>query len=98
MFKLPEFPSVDFSKFDLDALRKIDLSKYVPEVNFPTIDLSNIDLAAINFPGVDVSKLTDAVRDAAYLTVGVGIAAVEQAREISGAARNRVIGLIRSTA
>ena len=103
MFKLPEFPSVDFSKFDLDALRKIDLSKlnlakldlakYVPEVNFPTIDLSNIDL-----PGIDVSKLTDAVRDAAYLTVGVGIAAVEQAREISGAARNRVIGLIRNTA
>ena len=72
MFKLPDFPSVDFSKFDLDALRNLDLSKYVPAVNFPTIDMPNAD--------IDVSKLTDAVRDAAYLTVGLGAAAVEQAQ------------------
>ena len=108
MFKLPEFPSVDFSKLDLDALRKLDLSKYVPEVkfpavNFPKVDLRNIDYSTIEWPtidipGIDVSKLTDAVRDAAYLTVGVGIAAVEQAREITDAARSRVIGLIRNTA
>jgi hypothetical protein len=103
MFKLPDFPSVDFSKFDLDALRKLDLSKYVPEVNFPKIDLRNIDFpmidfAAIDFPSIDVSKLTDAVRDAAYLTVGLGIAAVEQAREITDAARARVTGLIRNAA
>jgi hypothetical protein len=106
MFKLPEFPSVDFSKLDLDALRKLDLSKYVPEVKFPEVDFSKLDLrnidlptidfAAINVPSIDVSKLTDAVRDAAYLTVGVGIAAVEQAREITDAARTRVIGLIRN--
>ena len=88
MFKLPEFPSVDFSKFDLDALRKLDLSKYVPDVKFPTVDL----------PNIDVSKLTDAVRDAAYLTIGVGIAAVDQAREITDAARSRVVGLIRNAA
>ena len=37
MFKLPDFPSVDFSKFDVDALRNIDLSKYVPAVNFPKV-------------------------------------------------------------
>jgi hypothetical protein len=108
MFKLPEFPSVDFSKLDLDALRKLDLAKYVPEVNFPKFDLPNIDysaidwptidFAAIDFPSIDVSKLTDAVRDAAYLTVGVGIAALEQAREITDAARSRVIGLIRNPA
>ena len=39
MFKLPDFPSVDFSKFDVDALRNIDVSKYVPAVNFPKVDL-----------------------------------------------------------
>ena len=103
MFKLPEFPAIDFSKLDLDALRKLDLSKYVPavnfpEVNFPKVDLRNIDYSTIDWPTIDVSKLTDAVRDAAYLTVGVGIAAVEQAREITDAARSRVIGLIRNAA
>ena len=107
MFKLPEFPAIDFSKLDLDALRKLDLSKYVPavnfpEVNFPKVDLRNIDYSTLNLPGnwptIDASKLADAVRDAAYLTVGVGIAAVEQAREITDAARSRVIGLIRNAA
>jgi hypothetical protein len=113
MFKLPDFPSIDFSKLDLDALRKLDLSKYVPAVNFPvgnipkvdlrnievpTIDWPTIDFAAIDFPSIDVTKLTDAVRDAAYLTVGVGIAAMEQAREIADAARSRVNGLIRNEA
>jgi hypothetical protein len=53
MFKLPDFPSVDFSKFD------------VPSVDLPTID---------------VDKLTSAARDLAYLTVGIGAAAVEQAQ------------------
>lgn len=106
MFKLPEFPAVDFSKFDLDALRKLDLSKYVPDVRFPTVDLPNIDFATFNLPGnlagnlpsIDVSKLTDAVRDAAYLTVAVGIAAADQVREIADAARSRVVGLIRNAA
>lgn len=79
MFKLPDFPSVDFSKFDLEALRNFDLSKYVPVAKFPTMDLPNAD--------IDVSKLTEAVRDAAYLTIGLGAAAVEQtqarARELA---------------
>jgi hypothetical protein len=68
MFKLPDFPSVDFSKFDVDALRNIDVSKYVPSVNFPTVEMPSFDKAA-----VDVTKLTDAVRDLAYLTVGIGV-------------------------
>jgi hypothetical protein len=77
MFKLPEFPSVDFSKFDIDALRNIDLSKYVPAVNFPKVDIPSVDL-----PTIDVAKLTEAVRDLAYLTVGLSVAAVGQVREI----------------
>ncbi len=70
MFKLPEFPSIDFSsldlsKFDINELRKVDVSKFVP----------NVDLSAI-----DTDKLTTAVRDAAYITVGFGVLAVEQAQ------------------
>ncbi|MEP7113442.1 MAG: hypothetical protein ABI862_09275 [Ilumatobacteraceae bacterium] len=75
MFKLPDFPSVDFSKLDLDALRQVDFSKYVPNVNFPTVDMNSLDM-----PSIDVAKLTAAVRDAAYLTVGLGVTAVEQAQ------------------
>ncbi len=75
MFKLPEFPAVDFTKFDLDALRNFDFAKYVPAVKFPTGDLPGVEM-----PNIDVTKLTDAVRDAAYLTVGIGVAAIEQAQ------------------
>ena len=88
MFKLPDFPkvdfpSIDFSGLDLDKLRNFDFAKYVPAVKFPTVDLPGVDL-----PGVDVSKLTAAVRDAAYLTVGLGVTAVEQAQ-----ARRRELAL-----
>ena len=88
MFKLPDFPkvdfpSIDFSGLDLDKLRNFDFAKYVPAVKFPTVDLLGVDL-----PGVDVSKLTAAVRDAAYLTVGLGVTAVEQAQ-----ARRRELAL-----
>jgi hypothetical protein len=85
MFKLPDFPkvdfpkvdfpSIDFSGLDLDALRNFDFAKFVPAVKFPTVDLPSVDL-----PGIDVSKLTAAVRDAAYLSVGIGVTAVEQAQ------------------
>ncbi len=72
MFKLPEFPSIDFSsldlsKFDINELRKVDFSKFVP----------NIDLSAI-----DTDKLTAAVRDAAYITVGFGVLAVQKAQDV----------------
>ncbi len=80
MYKLPdfssiEFPSIDFpgfdlSKFDLSqldlaALRNIDVSKYVPNINLST---------------GEAGKLTAALRDAAYITVGLGVVAVEQAQ------------------
>jgi hypothetical protein len=77
MFKLPDFPSVDFSKFDVESLRNIDLSKYVPVVNFPKVDMPAVDM-----PTIDVAKLTEAVRDFAYLTVGLGVAAAGQVRDI----------------
>ena len=52
--KFPEFTSIDFSKLDINALRKIDLSKYVPDIDLPAID---------------TEKLTAALRDAGYLAV-----------------------------
>ena len=87
MFKLPDFPSVDFSKFDVDALRNIDVSKYVAAVDFskfemPKFEMPKFEMPSVDMPTVDVAKLTDAVRDLAYLTVGVGVAVAEQVREI----------------
>jgi len=82
MFKLPDFPSVDFSKFDVDALRNIDVSKYVAAVDFSKFEMPKFEMPSVDMPTVDVAKLTDAVRDLAYLTVGVGVAVAEQVREI----------------
>jgi hypothetical protein len=65
MFQLPDFPSIDFSALDLNAVRNSALGKRI----------AKIDLA-----GIDTDKVTAAVRDAAYLTVGIGVAAVNQAR------------------
>ena len=82
MFKLPDFPSVDFSKFDVDALRNIDVSKYVAAVDFSKFEMPKFEMPSVDMPTVDVTKLTDAVRDLAYLTVGVGVTVAEQVREI----------------
>jgi hypothetical protein len=69
MFKLPDFPSVDFSKFP-----SVDFSK------FPSFMSAAADDASLDVPVIDIEKLTSAMRDAAYLTVGVGSAIFEQAQ------------------
>jgi hypothetical protein len=66
MFKLPDFPSLDLSTLDLDALRNVKL----PAIKIP----------AIKMPAVDTAKLTTAVRNAAYVVVGLGVTAVERAQ------------------
>ena len=91
MFKLPDFPSVDFTKFDVESLRNIDLSKYVPAMTFPKVEMPAVDM-----PTIDTAKLAEAVRDFAYLTVGFGVAVVTQARERAEAAGSQVAGLIRN--
>ena len=77
MFKLPDFPTLDFSKIDL------------PNFNLPKLDFSKVDLPSIDFPAIDFSKLDVAalrnvklpnLRDAAYMTVGLGVVAVERAQ------------------
>jgi hypothetical protein len=67
---MPTFPSLDLTSFDLS---KIDLSK---------IDLSKIDLArfdAIDLPEVDAERVKGLARDAAYVGIGLGVLAVQQA-------------------
>jgi hypothetical protein len=63
MVKLPDFPSIDFSKLDINALRNVELPKF-------TADL----------PAINADKLVAAIRDAAYLTVRLGVEAFEQAQ------------------
>jgi hypothetical protein len=68
MIKLPEFPYLKF-----------------PSVNFPSIDLSAVSLPFGDYPSkglprLDADKLTAVVRDAAYVTVGIGVLAVQQAQ------------------
>jgi hypothetical protein len=85
MFKLPDFPTINFPT--------IDLSKFDPSnFDFPSIDFSKLDVNAIRNV-----KLPN-VRDAAYMTVGLGVVAVERAqarREQLTAAVTERIGQVR---
>jgi hypothetical protein len=102
MFKLPEMPSIK-----------------VPAIDFPTIDFSAIKFPAVDFPSIDFSRFdVSAVRDidfakyvtdAAYITVGLGVVAVEKAKarreqlataitEYTKVARDQVRGLIHTAA
>lgn len=65
MTRLPSFPTIDLTSFDLSKLRSIDL---------PTFDLAGLD-----------DKVVDTVKNAAYLTVGLGVAALER---LDGARRS----------
>jgi len=55
---------------------------------FPSIDLSSLDLNRlrsiqwpnIELPGIDAETLTNALRDAAYITIGFGVLAFQQAQ------------------
>lgn len=64
--KLPNFPSVDFSKLDLSKLPKINVAK---------IDLSKLDL-----PKLDAEAVTNAAKDAAYVTIGFAVLAFQKAQ------------------
>jgi hypothetical protein len=85
MFKLPEIPTIN-----LPTLPALDFPKFdLPNFNLPKFDFSKIDLPNIDFPAIDFSKLDVAalrnvtlpnVRDAAYMTVGLGVVAVERAQ------------------
>jgi len=77
---LKSFPTIDFSNFDLESLKQLDPRK--------------IEWRKIEVPNLDRHKLVEAVRDAAYVTVGFGVLAVQQAqvrrRELAAAIGDRL--------
>jgi hypothetical protein len=52
-----------------------------PSIDFSSLDASKIaaDIRKIDIPGVDAEKLVAGLRDAAFVTIGVGVLAVQQA-------------------
>ena len=56
-------PVIDFSRLDVNALRNSGLSKRLSELDIPSFDCD---------------RVTALVRDAAYLTVGLGVVAIER--------------------
>ena len=61
---LPSFPGLDFSKLDLSKLPSFDMPK------LPTIDM----------PQLDTEALANAAKDAAYVTIGLGVMAFQKAQ------------------
>jgi hypothetical protein len=82
MFKLPEMP-FDFPSFDFPA---IDFSKL--DVNA----LRNAKLPSVDLSTIDTAKLTAAVRDAAYIAVGLGVVAVERVQDLGTELTTKVNG------
>jgi hypothetical protein len=68
---LKSLPTIDFSNFDLDTLKQLDPRK---------IEWSKLDISNIEMPDLDRDKLFGAVRDAAYVMVGFGVLAFQQAQ------------------
>ena len=80
MFKLPDFPTINLPTFPNFELPNFNLPKF----DFSKIDLPNIDFPAIDFSKLDVAALRNVklpnVLDAAYMTVGLGVVAMERAQ------------------
>ena len=83
-FKLPDFKLPDFKLPDF-KFPAVDF----PTIDFPAIDFSGLDVNALRdlLPSIDTTKLTEntakltgAVRDAAYIAIGLGVTSVEQAQ------------------
>ena len=98
-FTMPSLPGLDFSKLDLSKLqlpkfdlvqvrpRNIDLSKLDLRQDRPAeVDATKVDVPKIDLPGVDVDRLGELARDAAYAGVGLFALTAEKIAE-----RGRVI-------
>lgn len=98
---MPTFPSFDLSNFDLANLDlpNFDLSRIdISKVDLPTIDFSGIDLPSIDLPQVDTDRVVGLARDAAYVGIGLGVLAVQQAqvrrREIRATVERQIRQLV----
>jgi hypothetical protein len=81
MPRLPSFPKVDLTSFDLNKLRSIELPKFdLPK--FPTFDFSTFGLPVIDIAKVD-DKVVETAKNAAYFTVGLAAAAVQRIAKLA---------------
>jgi hypothetical protein len=80
---MPAFPSIDLTKIDLS---KIDLTK---------IDLTGVD---VKLPEIDTDRVVNFARDAAYVGIGFGVLAVQQAqvrrREVQSTVERQIRQLV----
>ena len=103
MNRMPAFPAFDFSDLDLSRVRmpKIDLADVkMPEIRFPEWKLPAMDLPQVRMPNVDVSDVTlpevdtDRVlgfaRDAAYVSIGLTVLAIQQSQVRRREAQRRI--------
>jgi hypothetical protein len=73
-FASPDLFHLDFSKLELP---KFDLPKF----DLPKFDLPSVDLPSVELP--DAALFVGFVRDAAYITVGLAVLGVQEARKRS---------------
>jgi hypothetical protein len=66
--KFPTFPSIDFSKLDMSQFK------------VPQFDVSQFDMPNIKLPQVNTEAVTNAAKDAGYITVGLAVLALQKAQ------------------
>jgi hypothetical protein len=91
MTRLPSFPKIDLTSFDLNKLRSIELPFDLPKFDLPKFDLPfdlpKFDLPKFDIPVIDIAKMDDRVvetaKNAAYFTVGLAAAAVQRIAKLA---------------
>lgn len=78
---MPRLPQVDLSALRMPTLPHVTL----PSFDLPTMDLTSLDLGAIaDKVGAQISALddtvTEAAKDALYISIGLGVLAIQQAQ------------------
>ena len=69
-----DLPKVDLPTIDVDRLTSFDLTK----VDLSKVDLSKVDLPKVDLPEIDTDRLFGLARDAAYISIGLGVLTVQQ--------------------
>ena len=91
-FPTIKFPDLKLPDFKLPDFKLADLK--FPAIDFPTIDLPGLDFSSLDVNALrdrlgsidttkvteSAAKLTGAVRDAAYIAIGLGVTSVEMVK------------------
>ena len=80
---------IDLTRFDV---RKMDLGDFeLPEFKLPSVEMPKIDL-----PGdIDVDRVVDLARDAAYIGVGAVVMTAQKADEARRELTDQVVASVR---